>query len=191
MFSEKEKNIILQIAKDAIKEAVLKEHIINRDELIQKYPFLKEKGAVFVTINEFNQLRGCIGSIIAHQSLIDDIIKNAKSAALSDPRFLPLTKDELDNIEVEVSILTPPKPMPYSSIDDLKQKIKPGVHGVILNYRGYQATYLPSVWEQLPNFDIFFRSLCQKAGLPGNCLSYHPDIFVYEAIKIEDKKDKQ
>jgi len=187
MFTKEQKRVILQIARDAIKEAVLKTKIINKEELIRKYPWLKQKGAVFVTINEFNQLRGCIGSIIAYRPLIDDIIENAKAAALNDPRFRPLTPQELDKIDIEVSILTPPKPLNYKDIDDLRRKIKPGVHGVILNYRGYQATYLPSVWEQLPNFDIFFSSLCQKAGLPSNCLEYHPQIYVYEAIKIDQK----
>ena len=184
MFNKEQKDIILKIAKDAIKEAVLGVRVVDRDELVREYPFLLEKGAVFVTINEFNNLRGCIGSIIAHRALVDDIIENAKSAALSDPRFKPLGRDELDKIEVEVSVLTPPKVLEYSDIDDLKRKIKPNVHGVILNYRGHQATYLPSVWEQLSDFDLFFRSLCQKAGLSGSCLSFHPDIYVYEAVKI-------
>ena len=187
MFTKEQKRVILELAKDAIKEAVLNTKIINKEELLKKHPWLKQKGAVFVTINEFNQLRGCIGSILAYRPLIDDIIENAKAAALSDPRFKPLSKEELDKIEVEVSILTPPKPLNYKDIEDLKRKIKPGVHGVILNLKGYQATYLPSVWEQLPNFDLFFASLCQKAGLPSNCLEYHPQIYVYEAIKIDEK----
>jgi len=187
MFTKEQKRVILQIAKDAIKEAVLNRKFINKEELIRKYPWLTQKGAVFVTINEFNQLRGCIGSIIAYRPLIDDIIENAKAAALNDPRFRPLSPQELDKIEVEVSILTPPKPLEYRDIEDLKRKIKPGVHGVILSYQGHQATYLPSVWEQLPDFNLFFSSLCQKAGLPSNCLEYHPQIYVYEAIKIDEK----
>ena len=185
MYSNEQKNIILKIAKDAIKEAVLNKQIIDKEALIQNYPWLKAKGAVFVTINEFNSLRGCIGSIIAHQSLIDDIIQNAKSAALNDPRFKPVSKEELDNLEVEVSILTEPKPLPYDNIDDLRSKIKPGIHGVILQYNEYQATYLPSVWEQISSFDEFFGSLCMKAGMSPNCLTLHPNIYVYEAIKVK------
>ncbi len=186
MFTNEQKNVILQIAKDAVKEAVLKESIINKDELLQKYPWLGNKGAVFVTLNEFNALRGCIGSIIAHQSLIDDIIHNAKAAALSDPRFKPVSRDELENLEIEVSVLTEPKPLPYNNIKDLRNKIKPGIHGVILRYNGYQATYLPSVWEQIGSFDEFFGSLCMKAGMSPNCLRLHPDIFVYETINIAE-----
>ncbi len=188
MFSKEQKNIILQIAKDAIKEAILNKKIINKDKLIASHPWLKEKGAVFVTINEFNALRGCIGSIIAHRSLIDDIIENAKAAALNDPRFKPISKEELDNLEVEVSILTPPKLLPYKDIDDLRAKIRPGIDGVILSLNGHQATYLPSVWEQVRNFDEFFSSLCVKAGLHPRCLEQHPTIYTYEAIKVKDEK---
>jgi len=179
------KRVVLNIAKDAIKEAVLGKKVIDKELLLKEYPWLKEKGAVFVTINEFNSLRGCIGSIIAHQSLIDDIISNAKSAALNDPRFAPLGASELDNIEVEVSVLTPPKELIYSDIADLKKKIRVGVDGVIINYRGYQATYLPSVWEQLNSFESFFGTLCQKAGLSSNCLELHPAVYVYEALKVK------
>ena len=186
MFTKEQKRVILQIAKDAIKEAILKQKFIDKEELLKKYPWLKSKGAVFVTINEFNRLRGCIGSIIAHQSLLDDIISNAKSAALNDPRFRPITKDELKNLQIEVSILTPPKLLKYSDIADLKRKIRPGVDGVIINLKGYQATYLPSVWEQIGTFEEFFGSLCMKAGLKANCLEYHPTIYTYEAIKIKD-----
>ncbi len=182
--SNEQKKVILKIAKEAIKEAVLNKKIVSRDELVTEYPWLKEKGAVFVTINKLNNLRGCIGSLVARRSLIDDIVYNAKAAALDDPRFEPLSPDELDNIEVEVSLLTSPKPLPYSDVNDLRTKIRPGVDGVILKYDGYQATYLPSVWEQLPGFEMFFSSLCQKAGLPDDCLELHPEIYTYEAIKI-------
>jgi AmmeMemoRadiSam system protein A len=186
MLSNSQKKVILQLAKDAIKEAVLKEKIIDKNYYLKNYPWLKNKGAVFVTINEFNNLRGCIGSIIAHQSLFDDIVKNAKAAALNDPRFKPVSKEELNNLEIEVSLLTAPKPLNYKDINDLKRKIRIGVDGVIINLNGYQATYLPSVWEQLPSFELFFSSLCQKAGLSSNCLEYHPQIYTYEAIKIKD-----
>jgi len=190
MLTKESKKIILQIAKDAIKEAVLKKNIINKEELLKKYPWLNKKGAVFVTINKQNSLRGCIGSIIAHQSLLDDIIQNAKSASLNDPRFKPISKDELEHLDIEVSVLTPPKELKYKDILDLKAKIKIGVDGVILRYKNHQATYLPSVWEQLPSFELFFTHLCQKANLMGNCLEYHPVIYTYQAIKI-DKKSLQ
>jgi AmmeMemoRadiSam system protein A len=182
-----EEKILIEIAKKAILEEFLGKKLINKEELIKKYPFLKEKGAVFVTLNKNHNLRGCIGSIIAHQSLIDDLIQNAKSAAFADPRFRPLSEDEFKDIELEISLLTPPKRLEYSSIEDLKSKIRVGIDGVILQLGSNQATYLPSVWEQLPNFELFFYNLCQKAGLSGDCLKYHPTIYTYQAKKITDK----
>lgn len=179
--------ILLKIAKESIQEAVTGEKIINKNKLIEKFPWLQEKGAVFVTINKEHHLRGCIGSIIAHRTLLEDLIENAKSAALRDPRFKPLQREELQDIEIEISILTPPKELPYKDSADLKQKIKKGRDGVIISYNGYQATYLPSVWEQLDSFERFFTTLCQKAGLPSNCLDLHPTIYTYRAIKIKEE----
>ncbi len=188
MYTQKQKNIILKIAKDAIKDAILNTKNVTKESLLSSYPWLKEKGAVFVTINEYNALRGCIGSIIAHRSLIDDIIYNAQAAALSDPRFEPVGKEELDKLEIEVSILTPPKLLNYKNTADLREKIRVGIDGVIINLNGHQATYLPSVWEQIKSFDIFFNSLCVKAGLRPDCLEQHPSIYTYEAIKIKNTK---
>ena len=185
MLTNEQKKVILALAKEAVLSAVTNKSI-NKEAWLKKYPWLAQKGAVFVTLNKNHHLRGCIGSIIAHQSLIDDVINNAKSAALNDPRFTPVQEYELKDIDIEVSYLTEPKLLNYKDKDDLKRKIRPRVDGVILNYRGYQATYLPSVWEQLPTFESFFATLCQKAGLSSNCLDYHPTIYTYEAIEIKD-----
>ncbi len=180
------KKRIVQIARQAIKDELTGQNTIDKEALIREFPELAKNGAAFVTLTEHNALRGCIGSIVAHQPLIDDIIHNAKSAAFSDPRFTPLRPEEFDKLEIEVSILSEPKPLAYTDTEDLRAKIRPGIDGVILRLGGHQATYLPSVWEQLPNFDTFFMTLCQKAGLPANCLDAHPDIYVYQAEKITD-----
>jgi len=182
-----DKTILITIARDAIVEKFTGEKRIDREALVQAHPWLAEQGAVFVTLNEHHQLRGCIGSIIAHEPLIDDLIRNAKAAAFSDPRFNPLQPEELDQIEIEISLLTPPEAVEYVDTADLRRIIRPGKDGVILQMGGYQATYLPSVWEQLRDFDLFFSTLCQKAGLPGNCLESHPTIYRYQAEKIEEK----
>ncbi len=179
-------DILIDIARKAIAEKLYGKKMLDREGLIERYPELKEKRAVFVTLNKRKELRGCIGSIIAHRALVDDIVENARAAAFGDPRFVPLRPDEYENIEIEISILTPPQELVYTDIDDLRKKIRKGVDGVILNVNGRQATYLPSVWEQLPDFDIFFSTLCQKAGLPGSCLQMHPVIYVYQAQKIHE-----
>jgi AmmeMemoRadiSam system protein A len=175
-----DKHILIEIARNAIVEEFTGKKRIDRDALVCAHPWLAEKGAVFVTLNEYNQLRGCIGSIIAHEPLIDDLIRNAKAAAFSDPRFRPLESEELEQIEIEVSLLSEPESVAYRDTEALRRIIRPGIDGVILRQGGYQATYLPSVWEQIGDFDTFFASLCQKAGLSGDCLEQHPQIWRYQ-----------
>ncbi len=182
-----DKRYMIDIAKDAIKEEFLETSLIDKEKLLKKHPELGKKGACFVTLEMKNALRGCIGSIIAHRTLLEDLIQNAKAAAFNDPRFPPLSKEEYESedLSIEISLLSEPKHLPYENIEDLKKKIRPKIDGVILKYGIYQATYLPQVWEQLSGFDQFFATLCQKAGLDGGCLRLHPDIFVYEVQKIE------
>ncbi len=182
------KEAILALAKAAILAALGQPVHIDLEKLLAQYPALKEKGAAFVTINKGAQhrLRGCIGSLQAFRPLYEDIIHNAKAAALEDPRFHPLRPEELGDITVEVSVLSEPKPLAYKNVEDLKQKIRPGIDGVVLRLGSRRATYLPQVWEQLPDFESFFSSLCQKAGLPGNCLASHPQIEVYQVTKYSE-----
>ncbi|MEA1918401.1 MAG: AmmeMemoRadiSam system protein A [Campylobacterota bacterium] len=176
--------VLLALAKHSIAEAFEEEREIDKEAMIKDYPELQEKRAVFVTLNLNGQLRGCIGSLIPHRTLIDDVTSNARSAAFRDPRFPPLTHEEFKKLEMEISLLSIPYELPYSDIADLKSKIRPGVDGVILAHHNNQATFLPSVWEQLPRFEDFFMHLCQKAGLGGDCLKAHPDIRLYQAKKI-------
>jgi len=182
-------DIVIALAKAAILVALNQPEDFDLEGALKAYPNLEEDGAVFVTINtEPNeQLRGCIGSLQAYRPLYKDIISNAQSAALRDSRFIPLSLDELNHIKIEVSILSEPKVLEYSDLKDLESKVVPFQDGIVLNYDGKHATYLPQVWEQLPKFDDFFSSLCMKAGLPQSCLELHPDILVYHVTKYEEK----
>ncbi len=194
MLDENLKKIMLNIARIAIKEEFMGHKELNdevKKKLVAMYPQLGEPGAVFVTINERSSLRGCIGSLVPHRPLIDDIIENAKAAAFADPRFPPLSPEEFDQITIEISVLGEPKPLEYSDIEDLKRKIRPGIDGVVLQLDGHQATFLPQVWEELPDFDQFFAHLCMKAGLPPNCLEYHPKILVYQVEKFSEEDFKE
>jgi len=184
--------VLLKLARLSILEEFEKKSLIDKEEWIKKYPFLTQKRASFVTLKlkdkpRGSNLRGCIGSILPHRMLIDDIIYNAKAAAFEDPRFPPLTPEEFDKIKIEISLLTVPQKLEYEDKEDLRKKIRVGVDGVILQLANYQATFLPSVWEELPNFDLFFAHLCLKAGLGGDCLVYHPTIYTYQAIEIEEE----
>ena len=191
MIDDKLKQILLNIARIAIKEEFLGHKELSdevKQKLIQMYPELAKPGAVFVTINERSSLRGCIGSLVAYRPLIDDVIENAKAAAFGDPRFPPLRPEEFDKITIEISLLSEPKPLEYKDIDDLRQKIRPGIDGVVLKLDAHQATFLPQVWEELRDFNQFFAHLCLKAGLDANCLEYHPQIFVYQVEKFSEER---
>ena len=182
---DEENSVLIDIAKEAIKEG-FGDSTLNKEQYFKNYPFLKENKACFVTLNLDGKLRGCIGSLVAYRNLLDDLIKNAKAAAFSDPRFSPLSKEEFEKIEFEISILTKPEPLDYKDFEDLKSKLIPNKHGVILQLDGRRATFLPQVWEQLPSFEEFMIHLCQKAGLDPSKLSAYPKIETYEAIKIKE-----
>jgi AmmeMemoRadiSam system protein A len=141
-------------------------------------PALHEEGASFVTLHKRSgALRGCIGSLVARRSLIEDVQANAKAAAFQDPRFPPLQEEELDNIVIEVSILSAPEPLAYDGPEDLIAELRPNVDGVVLERGWNRATFLPQVWEQLPEPEKFLAHLCYKAGLP-------PDAWRNQDVKI-------
>lgn len=127
---------------------------------------LQKPGASFVTLNRNGLLRGCIGSLEAHQPLVNDVAYNAFAAAFSDPRFPPLSKDELDGLEFHISVLTPAVAMKFDSEQDLLDQIRPGIDGLVLEDGLNRGTFLPAVWESLPDKTSFLRHLKQKAGLP-------------------------
>lgn len=182
-------DMLIALAKAAILVALNQPDDFDLKGALEKYPFLEKNGAVFVTINTKpnDQLRGCIGSLQAYRPLYKDIIFNAQAAALRDPRFLPLTVDELKHITLEVSILSEPKILEYHDKKDLESKVVPFQDGIVLKHHGKQATYLPQVWEDLPKFKDFFASLCLKANLDSNCLDEHPEISLYQVKKYKEK----
>ena len=181
----KMKQICVDIAKAAIEDVLYDRNTIDREKLLESHPELAEKRATFVTLKLHDALRGCIGSLVAHRPLIDDLIDNARSAAFRDPRFYPLTISEFDEVETEVSLLSEPKFLEYSSVADLKTKVRPGIDGVVLSLHGQRATFLPQVWDELPTFELFFSHLCQKAGLGADCLEEKPKIELYQVEKVK------
>jgi len=137
-------------------------------------PELHEIGATFVTLTQRGQLRGCIGSLEAWRPLLADVQENARSAALRDPRFNPLTAEELPLTRVEVSLLTPAEPMSFTSEADALAQLRPDRDGVIFSAGRHRSTFLPQVWEQLPDPAVFMAHLKQKSGLPANY--WGPDV---------------
>lgn len=126
---------------------------------------LHVEGASFVTLKQRGQLRGCIGTLVAHRPLHEDVAANAVAAAFRDPRFPALLPQELVLTMLEVSVLSRPEPLPFASEDDFYRALRAGVDGLILAHRGRRATYLPSVWEQLPDARRFVGELRRKAGI--------------------------
>jgi AmmeMemoRadiSam system protein A len=179
-------NIILRIAKSAILSKLNGSDVVHKKLLLEKYPFLNDLGAVFVTLNSNHLLRGCIGSIVAYRTLLDDIIHNAISAAFHDPRFTPLHSRELDDLTLEVSVLSEPVILEYKDYDDLLKKVKPNIDGLILKHGPYQGTFLPQVWEQLPHAKDFLEHLSQKAGANPSIYTQHPTIYRYGVEHIKD-----
>ncbi|MDZ4201240.1 MAG: AmmeMemoRadiSam system protein A [Gallionella sp.] len=144
------------------------------DKPLPQEDWLNEPGATFVTLTQNGRLRGCIGSLQAHRALAEDVRHNARAAAFNDPRFAPLQAGELDNIICEVSLLSPPQTMTFRDEADALAQLRPGVDGLILEYsapsdgRCHRSTFLPQVWEQLPDPHLFMAQLKRKAGLPDD-----------------------
>lgn len=180
--------LLLQIAKNAIDEELTNKKLIDRERILKKYPELSKDGAIFVTITKNENLRGCKGSIIPTRSLLDDLIKNAKSSAFKDSRFKPLREDEFNQIKLKISILTLPREVKYDSFDDLKRKIKPYIDGVIVILDNKMATFLPHVWEKFPTFEKFFYRLYLKAKIDTKYLNTNkPKIYIYQSKEFKEE----
>jgi AmmeMemoRadiSam system protein A len=130
--------------------------------------WLTVHAATFVTLTKHGQLRGCIGTLEAHRPLIEDVRENAHAAAFRDPRFSPVQREEFSQIVVEVSLLSQPEPMAVESEADAIESLRPHLDGVVLEYGHYRSTFLPQVWEQLPEPRQFLQYLKRKAGLPAD-----------------------
>jgi len=161
--TQEEKQILLRLAREAIGEAVNRRRLLPCD-LEKLPPRLREPGAAFVTLTEFGELRGCIGTLEAYQPLAEDVREHAAAAAVEDYRFPPVRPDEIDDLEIEISRLTEPWPLEYDNPLDLLQKLRPGVDGVVIKDEFRRATFLPQVWEKLPQPDQFLDHLCLKMG---------------------------
>ena len=179
-----DKDILINIAKKSIERKFNNKINIDKKELLKNNNFLNEKRASFVTLTLNKELRGCIGSLEANRTLFDDVINNAYMAAFEDPRFLELSFEEFKKIEIEISILTPPIIVEYKDFEDLKSKIRPYIDGVIIEQDGKRSTFLPQVWDMLPNFDYFFAHLCYKGGFEVDD-NFKPKVYKYEVEKIK------
>jgi hypothetical protein len=155
------------------------------------HPRLAENGATFVTLTIGGALRGCIGSLNAHRPLRDDVRENAVSAALRDPRFPPLSAAELPRVRVEVSLLTEPDFIEFRDEADALAQLVPGQDGVIFFNGCQKATFLPQVWEQLPDRHTFMAALKQKARLPVDFWGPNVMLARYQVQKWHEGENKE
>jgi len=185
--TEEEGKHLVEMARKTIQKALFNPKDKSEPDSMSS-PKFQERRGTFVTLTINGALRGCIGHIIPQESLAEGVRVNAMNAAFRDPRFRPLSQNEFEKIKVEVSILTEPKPLTYTDADDLFSKLRPGTDGLIIRKGYHQATFLPQVWEQLPNKKDFLTHLCLKAGLAGDTWAYDTlEVHTYQVQAFEEE----
>jgi AmmeMemoRadiSam system protein A len=181
-----EKQTLLGLAREALECGVRGQKLPPLD-LQFLPPRLQECGASFVTLTTNGNLRGCVGALEPYQSLVEDVREHAIAAALQDFRFPVVCPEELAQIKLEISRLTIPVPLEYRSYEDLLTKLRPGVDGVVLRDGPRRATFLPQVWEKLPDPTSFLDSLCYKMGAtPDLWRKKHLEVLVYQVEEFHE-----
>jgi AmmeMemoRadiSam system protein B/AmmeMemoRadiSam system protein A len=187
-FSKHQGQILISIARQTIADRLGQQSIKVDTNSLSDNAF-QEKRGTFVTLTTKGQLRGCIGSLEAGESILTGVKRNAINAAFHDPRFSPLKADELDKVDIEISILSQPQPLKYSDSKDLLSKLRVKIDGVVLRKGSSSATFLPQVWEQLPQPKQFLSHLCLKAGLSADTWKNQPlEISTYQVQYFEEEK---
>jgi len=177
--SSEDRARLVQVAEASIRQGLLNGTSLQVNP-VDCSASLQACRASFVTLQKHGDLRGCIGHLEAFQPLVVDVAENAHAAAFKDPRFPPLSENEMDNLEIHISVLTPAKPMEFSSEQDLIAQLRPGQDGLILQDGYNKGTFLPSVWESLPQPEEFIKHLKLKAGLPTTHWSENIKVLRYE-----------
>ena len=189
--TEEQGQVLVKLARHTIMEKLGRKG--SAQESGSDITALKDKSfqshcGTFVTLKLKGNLRGCIGNLTSAETIWDGIIRNAVNAAFHDPRFSPLTEKELDQTEIEVSILSEPCPLEYSNAEELTRKLRVNIDGVIIRKGHASATFLPQVWQQLPQPEEFLSHLCMKAGLPANAWKDPElEVLTYQVQYFEEK----
>lgn len=167
MLNDNERQALRAIARASIRHGLQHGRVLSVDVRTLP-PALQENAATFVTLEITGELRGCIGTLEAQQPLAVDVARNAFSAAFRDSRFPPLSPAEESRLDIHISVLSAATPMTVRDEADLLRQLRPGIDGIVLSEGGRRATFLPGVWEQLPDPRDFIAHLKRKAGLPAN-----------------------
>jgi AmmeMemoRadiSam system protein A len=181
-----ERKSLLGLARATLQRGVCGQEL-PKLELETLTPNLKAPGAAFITLTIGGELRGCIGALEPYQPLAWDVREHALAAALEDPRFPPVSPDELGQIEIEISRLTFPKPLEYRDAADLLEHLRPQEDGVILRDGFRRATFLPQVWEKIPDKAEFLNHLCAKMGAaPDTWRRKHLEVLTYQVEEFHE-----
>jgi AmmeMemoRadiSam system protein A len=181
-----EKGILLSLAREALEKSV-QGQVLPEISLKDFPPVLQRNGASFVTLTKNKRLRGCIGTLEAYQPLAIDVQEHAMAAALQDPRFTRVQPVELFDIDIEVSVLTPRQALSYDDPQDLIQKLRPKIDGVVLQDGFSKATFLPQVWDQLEKPEDFLSHLCAKMGAPSDLWRRKLlDVYIYQVQEFHE-----
>jgi AmmeMemoRadiSam system protein A len=159
---------------------------VPHQPVVESGAYLQQNGASFVTLTQHDKLRGCIGSIEAYRSLLLDVKANALAAAFRDPRFPVLTKAELAETDIEVSLLSAMQAINFASEADALEQLRCDVDGVVLEFRHYRSTFMPQVWQQLADKQTFLAHLKHKAGLPADFWHEELKLMRYTVIKYKE-----
>ena len=187
--SSTEESHLLSLARQQLAASALGGEMLEVDESSLPDAFLEPASCFVTLLGADEQLRGCmIDRFDPHEPLYRNVLRNTILAAIGDARFAPVRTDEVEQIRIEISILTKPTPMAYSDPADLVSKLSPGLDGVILQAEGQMATYLPSVWEIFPAKDEFLSRLCEKAGLARDRWRFEPWVEI-ETYRVETFAD--
>ncbi len=168
------------IAKGCTHSAPPEIELESQPELFQQHL------ASFVTLQKLGELRGCVGSLKAYRPLVEDVVHNAFASAFRDHRFQPVAEKELTDIKVEISILSPMELMPVKTEEELVSTMVPQKDGILIQSSQYSATFLPQVWEQLPDPHLFLTHLKRKAGLGDNQWPEDMQCFRYCCYKFKE-----
>ena len=189
-YTHEEQRLLLKLARDTL-EAVTSGKPEPDVNLAQLPPALAEKRACFVTMHRRpdGSLRGCTGTLVARRPLALEVVYTTVQTAFQDWRFFPVTEAEVGDIHLEISVLTPSKPLEFVDSDDLLRKLRPGIDGVTLRLENQRATFLPQVWESYPDPRVFLSLLAQKMGRsPDAWHDPHLEVETYQAIVFEETK---
>jgi AmmeMemoRadiSam system protein A len=189
-YTPDEQHILLDLTRRTLEASTARQPVpyVDLDVLP---PVLCEERACFITMRRRadGSLRGCTGTLVARRPLAQEVVEITLQTAFHDPRFPPVTAAEVDDLHLEISVLTPPEPLAFHDPGDLLDQLRPGIDGVTLMLENRRATFLPQVWDSYPDPRVFLGLLSEKMGLPANAWQ-NPRIKVetYQAIVIEENE---